>query len=235
MLSRYLGVALALFVFPLVQVSAAKAQGSPAVGIVISARSGQVGAAAASPGQTVFSGDRVITAKDSGLIIQAGKFQFSFHDNTVAVLIARPDGILLEIESGAATFSALNPDPGLSVFVSDLRIRSMDLQAFSGSVAVDDPCSVVITSYVGRLEVLRKKQTEELRQRSVLATPEFPIEPLPRGATPGDRALHQGHTHGACKLPVTTAGGLQKWVVPTVVAGAATVAVVAWRLSVSPN
>jgi len=234
--SRYLGVALALaLLFLFADVSVANAQGGAPLGIVISARSGQVGTSVAAPGLTVFSGDRVLTAKDSGLIIRAGKLQFSFQDNTTGILVAQPDGVALDLIAGSVTFSASEAAFG-TVFVSDLRIAPHAPMPFAGDVTVAGECSAIVTSYAGELQVLRKAALKSVpAQTSAQITPEFPIEPRPPGVPPGSRDFHAGHAHGACKLPPAfSAKSLgPNWFLPVlfIEAGAATAVVLARPVS----
>ena len=235
MRSRYLGVALAIGVF-LLAVTPVAAQSGVPIGTVISARSGQVGSAPAQVGSTVFSGDRLVTQKDSGLIIQAGKFQFSFQDGTVATIAQQPGGLAVEIESGSFTMSSLSPDPGLTVFVSDLRIAPKMAQAFSADVSVSGECAVVVTSRVGQLVIQRAADRVEVPERtSVQLTPRYPIEQRPPGVPMGDTAFHRPHSHPLCKVPTMIGSKGPNWFVPVLLVEAAVVPIVVWRQSVSPN
>jgi len=234
--SRYLGVALAMIAYSL---SAGNVHGQPqaAVGIVLSARSGQVGAGSAAPGTTVFSGDRILTQKDSGLILRAGEVQFSFQDETVATLYARPEGIALEIERGSITFFAQSAAPGFTLFVSDVRITPNVAQAFSGDIAVLNDCAAIVTARVGNLLVKRGAQAEEITSgNSRQIAPIQPIEQRPPGTAPGDNSFHKGHAHKGCTPAVAGAKGVgPNWFVPVLLVEAVAAPIVAWRLMVSPH
>ncbi len=239
MRSRCLGVALAIITISL-STGMAFAQPQPAIGVVVSARSGQIGAASAAPGTTVFSGDRLVTQKDSGLIIRSGDVQFSFQDETVAALYARPDGIALDIERGSLTFFSQVSVPGFTLFVSDLRITPSLAQAFSGEVTVVSPCEAILTARVNHLRLLSGRRTGELTAgTSVQVVPENPIETRPPGLPPGDSSFHRGHAHKGCRPPAgpgqsaKTAG--PNWLAPVLFVEAGVVTAVVLARPVSPH
>lgn len=212
-------------------------QSSPVIGIVLSTRNGQVGNVPATPGVSVFSGDRLRTPKDSGLIVQGGKFQFWFHENTSATLTARSQGVALELEGGSASFSALEPAQTLEIFVSDIRIEPDSAHALHGYITIQNPCEIIVTSKQGVLKVVRGKQIKQvLEGSSVLLVPMNPVEPRPRGVALEDQTFHQGHVHESCPQPAGAKGRVMDWVYPVVFMEVAGVTAI-WlaREGVSPS
>ena len=205
--------------------SSVYAQTGPAVGIVLSSRDSQVGGAPASPGVSVFSGDRLTTQKDSGLIVQAGKFQFWLHENTTATLVGRPQGVALELESGSISFSSATPELGLEIFISDLRIVPQAAAILRGQVLIRDPCQVLIASQQGALKILRGNEITEVPEtQGKQVSPINPIEPRPKGVDLGDGSFHKAHAHKPCVQPAAVAkGNVMLWVPPVVFMQAATV------------
>lgn len=213
----------------------AHGQTSPAIGVVLSTRNGQVGSVPATPGVSVFSGDRLSTPKDSGLIVQAGKFQFWFHDNTNGTLTARPQGVALELESGSATFSSVDGGQSLEIFVSDIRIEPHSAQGLEGHITIQSPCGIIVTSKQGSLRIMRRKEIRKvLEGTSVQVTPGDPIEPRPRGIALEDQSFHRSHAHGKCTPPAAK-GRVMDWVYPVVFMETAAVVSVLLLEDVSPS
>lgn len=213
------------------------AQSGTPVGSVISTRSAQIGNVFAAVGTTVFSGDRIVTNTDSGLIIQAGSFQLSFQDNSSAILYSDKGGLNLILEKGSFTFSSPQTAAPLTIFASDVRILAESRPDLFGYVTVVDSCAIDVTNQRGLVTTIRgtdRLTVPEMSSRRI--TPSFPVEPRPMNVSASEKTLHAGHSHGPCKPPAgaTNAKG-PSWLLPVLFVEAGVVTSVVLARPVSPH
>ena len=132
----------------------APAWGAPSssLGTVIYADRAHVGAAAASVGATVFSGDRLSTEKAGAVQVRAGGARLLLSAESIAMLERDEDNPSATLTLGTATFSTAN-SKAFSLHVASATIRPNTDDPTIGRVTVLSPKELLVKSTRGSLTV----------------------------------------------------------------------------------
>lgn len=173
-------LSLALLVSPLCAASSAM------FGTVVFADRAYVGAAAASVGGTVFSGDRLSTDQRGSMQIRGGAARLLLASNSIATLVQDDANPAATLTAGTATFSTANAK-AFALHVASAVIRPSTDQPTIGKVTVLNTRELTVKSIRGSLSIAVDDDVREIPEgaayRVVLGPNPNALEPQgPRGA-----------------------------------------------------
>jgi hypothetical protein len=170
-------LSLALLVSPLWAASSAM------FGTVVFANRAYVGAAAASVGATVFSGDRLSTDQQGSVQVRAGAARLLLTNGSIATLAQDDASPATTLSAGTATFSTANAK-ALALHVASAVIRPSTDQPTIGKVTVLSAKELAVESIRGRLAIAVEDDVREIPEGAAYRVVLDPTpEPQgPRGA-----------------------------------------------------
>jgi hypothetical protein len=157
---------------------------SSSLGTVVYADRAHVGAALASVGATVFSGDRLSTEQTGSVQVRAGAARLLLSSASSATFSqddARPAATLT---FGSATFSTANSN-AFALHVASAVIRPSTNQPTIGQVTVLNPKELIVKSTRGSLTIAVEDDVREIPEGAayrVVLDPNAPVPQGPRGA-----------------------------------------------------
>ena len=174
---------LALFVSASL-VTPAWAAPSPSLGIVVYADRAQVGAALASVGATVFSGDRLSTAQSGSVQVRASAARLLLSGASSATLSQDDVTPAATLTGGSATFSTAN-SKAFALHVASAVIRPNSDKPTVGQVTVLNPKELIVKSTRGSLSIAVEDDVREIPEGMayrVVLDPNAADPQGPRGA-----------------------------------------------------
>jgi hypothetical protein len=165
-------------------VTPAWAAPSPSLGIVVYADRAQVGAAQASVGATVFSGDRLSTAQAGSVQVRASSARLLLSGASSATLSEDDVTPAATLTAGSATFSTAN-SKAFAVHVASALIRPNSDKPTVGQVTVLNPKELVVKSTRGSLSIAVDDDVREIPEGMayrVVLDPNAADPQGPRGA-----------------------------------------------------
>lgn len=154
-----------------------------AFGTVVFANRAHVGAAAASAGATVFSGDRISTDQAGGMQIRAGTARLALASDSFATLAQEAASPSATLTAGTATFSTAN-SRAFALHVASAVIRPNSDQSTIGVVTVLNAKELTVKSIRGSLSIAVEEDVREIPEGAayhVVLDPNAPEAQGPRG------------------------------------------------------
>jgi hypothetical protein len=168
-------------------VTPAWAAPSSSLGIVVYADRAQVGAALASVGATVFSGDRLSTAQSGSVQVRASAARLLLGGASSATLSQDDATPAATLTGGSATFSTAN-SKAFAVHVASAVIRPNSDKPTVGQVTVLNPKELIVKSTRGSLSIAVEDDVREIPEGMayrVVLDPNAADPQGPRGAGAG--------------------------------------------------
>jgi hypothetical protein len=134
---------------------------SSSFGTVVFADRAHVGAAQASVGATVFSGDRLSTEPTGSVQVRAGAARLLLSSQSSATLLQDDASPSATINSGSATFSTANAK-AFAVHVASAVIRPNTDKPTIGKVSVLNPKELVVQCTRGSLSITVEDDVREI-------------------------------------------------------------------------
>jgi hypothetical protein len=131
------------------------------LGTVVYAERAHVGAAQASVGTTVFSGDRLSTDQNGGLQVRAGAARLLLSSYSSATFSQEDANPAATLAFGSATFSTANSN-AFALHVATAVIRPKTNQPTIGQVTVLNPKELVVKSTRGSLTIAVEDDVREI-------------------------------------------------------------------------
>src|SRR5258708_14281732 len=157
---------------------------SSSLGTVVYADRAHVGAAHASVGATVFSGDRLSTEQAGSVQVRAGAARLLLSSESSATFSQDDAGPAATLTLGSATFSTANSN-AFVLHVASAVIRPNTDQPTIGRVTVLNPKKLIIHSTRGSLTIAVQDDVREIPEGAayrVVLDPNAPAPQPPRGA-----------------------------------------------------
>jgi hypothetical protein len=151
---------------------------------VVFADRAHVGAAQASVGATVFSGDRLSTEQSGSVQVRAGAARLLLSSQSSATLLREDANPAATLNSGSATFSTAN-SKAFAVHVASAVIRPSTDQPTIGKVSVVNPKELVVQCTRGSLSIAVEDDVREIPEGAayrVVLDPNAADPQGPRGA-----------------------------------------------------
>jgi len=188
-------------------------------GTVLTATRAHVGTVEASPGGTLFPGDRLSTDENGAIQVRTGAARFLLLGSSSATLQNVDGSPAAMLSSGRAVFSAANAE-GFVVFVSRARIRPHQGGATVGQVAIEAPKQFVVWSKQGSLSVTVDEETQVIPEGTAYRVILDPVaEPAPqgsqgpRGCTKSSKTPRSAARSCSMWIPIVAAGAVAVWVI----------------------
>jgi hypothetical protein len=160
------------------------AAASSSLGTVVFADRAHVGAAQASVGATVFSGDRLSTEQSGSVQVRAGAARLLLSSQSSAILLQDDASPAATLNSGSATFSTAN-SKAFAVHVASAVIRPNTDKPTIGKVSVVNPKELVVQCTRGSLSIAVEDDVREIPEGAayrVVLDPNAADPQGPRGA-----------------------------------------------------
>jgi hypothetical protein len=157
---------------------------SPSLGTVVFADRAHVGAAQASVGTTVFSGDRLSTDQSGSLQVRTGAARLLLSSYSSATFSQEDSSPAATLAFGSATFSTANSN-AFALHVASAVIRPKTSQPTIGQVTVLNPKELVVRSNRGSLTIAVEDDVREIPEGAayrVVLDPDAADPQGPRGA-----------------------------------------------------
>jgi hypothetical protein len=157
---------------------------SSSLGIVVYADRAHVGAAQASVGATVFSGDRLSTELTGSVQVRAGAARLLLSSSSMATFSQEDANPAATLTHGSATFSTAN-SKAFALHVGSAVIRPTSDQPTIGQVTVLTPKEMIVKSTRGSLTVAVEDDVREIPEGvgyRIVLDPNAPNPQGPRGA-----------------------------------------------------
>jgi len=157
---------------------------SSSLGIVVYADRAQVGAAQASVGATVFSGDRLTTAQSGSVQVRASAARLLLSGASSVTLSQDDITPAATLTVGSATFSTAN-SKAFALHVASAVIRPNSNQPTIGQVTVLNPKELIVKSTRGSLSIAVEDDVREIPEGAayrVVLDPSAAAPQGPRGA-----------------------------------------------------
>ena len=138
---------------------------SSSLGVVVYADRAHVGAAQASVGATVFSGDRLSTEQTGSVQVRAGAARLLLASGSMATLSQDSATPAATLTLGTATFSTANSD-AFTLHVGSAVIRAHTNQPTVGRVTVLTPKELIVRSTRGSLTIAVEDDVREIPEGS---------------------------------------------------------------------
>jgi hypothetical protein len=134
---------------------------SSSFGTVVFADRAHVGAAPASVGSTVFSGDRLSTEQSGSVQVRAAAARFLLSSGSSATLLQDEDSPAATLNSGSATFSTAN-SKAFVLHVASAVIRPSTDRPTIGNVSVLNAKELVVKCTRGSLSIAVEDDVREI-------------------------------------------------------------------------
>jgi hypothetical protein len=134
---------------------------SSSLGVVVYADRAHVGAAQASVGTTVFSGDRLSTEQTGTVQVRAGAARLLLSSGSMATLSEEAATPAATLILGTATFSTVNSN-AFALHVGSAVIRANSNQPTIGRVTVLTPKELIVRSTRGSLTIAVEDDVREI-------------------------------------------------------------------------
>ncbi len=160
------------------------AASSSSLGIVVYADRAHVGAAQASVGATVFSGDRLSTEMTGSVQVRAGSARLLLSSSSIATLSQDEANPAATLTHGSATFSTSN-SKAFALHVGSAVIRPTTDQPTIGQITVLTPKELIVKSNRGSLTIAVEDDVREIPEGvgyRIVLDPNAPDPQGPRGA-----------------------------------------------------
>ena len=160
------------------------APSSSSLGIVVYADRAQVGAARASVGATIFSGDRLSTDPSGSVQVRAGAARLVLSNASSATFSQEDAGPAATLAFGSATFSTANSN-AFALHVASAVIRPNTNRPTIGQVTVLNPKELIVKSTRGSLTIAVEDDVREIPEGAayrILLDPNAADPQGPRGA-----------------------------------------------------
>lgn len=160
------------------------AASSPVFGTVVFADRAHVGAASASVGATVFSGDRLSTDQMGSVQVRAGAARFLLSSWSIATLAQDGSNSAATLILGTAIFSTANAK-AFALHVASAVIRPNTDRPTIGKVILLNPKELIVQSTRGSLSIAVEDDVREIPEGAayhVVLDPNAPGPQGPRGA-----------------------------------------------------
>ncbi len=157
---------------------------SSSLGVVVYADRAHVGAAQASVGATIFSGDRLTTEQTGSVQVRAGAARLLLSSSSIATLSQEDASPAATLTLGSATFSTAN-SKAFALHVGSALIRANSNQPTIGQVTVLTPKELIIKSTRGSLSITVEDDVREIPEGAayrVVLDPNAAAPQGPRGA-----------------------------------------------------
>jgi hypothetical protein len=157
---------------------------SSSLGTVVYAERAHVGAAQASVGATVFSGDRLSTEQTGSVQVRAGAARVLLSSASSATFAQEDVNPAATLTIGSATFSTAN-SKAFALHVASAVIRPNTNQPTIGQVTVLNAKELFVKSTRGSLSIAVEDDVREIPEGAayrVVLDPNAPIPQGPRGA-----------------------------------------------------
>jgi hypothetical protein len=157
---------------------------SPSLGIVVYADRAHVGAARASVGATVFSGDRISTDQSGSVQVRAGAARLLLSSASSATFSQDDASPTATLTFGSATFSTANSN-AFALHVASAVIRPNTNQPTIGQVTVLNPKELIVKSTRGSLSIAVEDDVREIPEGAayrIVLDPNAANPQGPRGA-----------------------------------------------------
>jgi hypothetical protein len=153
--------ALALFISFSLLTTPAWAAPSSSLGVVVYADRAHVGAAQASVGATIFTGDRLTTEQAGSMQVRAGAARLLLASGSVATFAEDSATPSATLTVGTATFSTANSN-AFALHVGSALIRANSNQPTIGRVTVLTPKELIVRSTRGSLSITVDDDVREI-------------------------------------------------------------------------
>jgi hypothetical protein len=153
---------------------------SSALGVVVFADRARVGAAQASVGATIFSGDRLTTEQTGSVQVRAGAARLLLSSGSSATLSQEDASPSATLTFGSATFSTANSN-AFALRVGSALIRPNSNQPTIGQVTVLTPKELIIKSTRGSLRIAVEDDVREIPEGAAYRVV---LDPTPTAAEP---------------------------------------------------
>ena len=160
---------------------------SSALGIVVYADRAHVGAAPASVGATVFSGDKLSTEPSGSVQVRASAARLLLSSASSATFSQDDAALAATLTTGSATFSTAN-SKAFALHVVSAVIRPNSNQPTIGQVTVLNPKELIVRSTRGSLSIAVEDDVREIPEGAayhVVLDPNAADPQGPRGAGSG--------------------------------------------------
>ncbi len=159
---------------------------SNSLGIIVTAERAHLGDAAASPGSSVFGGDRVSTGEKGSLQVRTGAARFYLAAMSSATLTSDGGVTVATLNAGTAIFSTSTAN-GIELLAATAHIRPQSDGLTVAQVTLAGPKELVVSSRRGALAITVEDETQIIPEatsyRVLLEPPPASPEPQgPRGA-----------------------------------------------------
>lgn len=157
---------------------------SSSLGVVVYADRAHVGAAQASVGATIFSGDRLTTEQTGSVQVRAGAARLLLSSGSSATLSQEDASPSATLTFGSATFSTANSN-AFALRVGSALIRPNSNQPTIGQVTILTPKELIIKSTRGSLRIAVEDDVREIPEGAayrVVLDPNAADPQGPRGA-----------------------------------------------------
>ena len=157
---------------------------SSSLGTVVFAYRAHVGAAQASVGATVFSGDRLSTEASGSVQVRAAAARLLLSSQSNATLLEDDGSPAATLNAGSATFSSAN-SKALTLHVASAVIRPNTDKPTIGKVSLVNPKELVVQCTRGSLSIAVEDDVREIPEGAayrIVLDPNAPDPQGPRGA-----------------------------------------------------
>src|SRR6266436_3275741 len=168
---------------------------SSSLGTIVYADRARMGAAAASVGATVFSGDRLSTEQSGSVQVRAGAARLLLSGASIATLSQEHANPAATLTFGSATFSTANSH-AFALHVASAVIRPSANQPTIGQVTVLNPKELIVQSTRGSLTITVADDEREIPEGAAYR---IVLDPNPAGPQPPRAAASQGSGGGPLK------------------------------------
>jgi hypothetical protein len=213
-----------------------------ALGIVVQCVRGSIGNAAASNGDSVYSGDYLSTDDNGSLLVRVGVLSLQLESSSALHIYRTPYGAVVELNRGSVVYTTPGGKENLVIVASDVRITpDVSLPDF-GRVTIENPCEISVYSQRGQANAKSGKEAhlvEEGKAYHVRADNKITYREY---LSPDADDYHKHHEHEPCPAALDTVRGKLP-IAPAashflLVAGTATgigVGIAIWKTVESPD
>jgi hypothetical protein len=191
-------LALPFFMFASKPMQANPGQQTPALGLIAKSAQGHIGNAAASEGDSVYSGDQLVTDDHGSMLVRIGPLSLDLQENTEVHVYRAPYGAVVELKKGTVLYTTPGNSQNLVIVASDVRVTPLISAADLGSVTIDDPCNVTVHTQQGQANVQvgsENRTVEQGKAYRVRAENEISYR---KYLSPDADDYHDHHEHTPC-------------------------------------
>lgn len=133
------------------------------LGVVTQALNAHFGTASASPGTTIYEGDRLSAGQGGSLGIRVGPSQFYVLGRSGVAFHNLPNGAQAEVTAGTVAFSTAKSS-GVEILANSATIRPLDGQSVSAQVTISGPKELLVSANRGDLTFSYNGESEVLAE-----------------------------------------------------------------------